>query len=274
MDLDDDVEIDNLESLTDKEKEDFLRRQSPEFFIFKQDYEHYSNESKTKLKSIIEQCEDPKYDKFKESDLFKFIVAKNDLIQRYCINISFYMLLKTKGIKTKSHPIRSTLNLYRKLVKQTDDYLESMGLSDLNLIINKLKEDADLTQSNGDLTNINLNDHQKEDNKKSNNQTIVKKVKKKVKFEDEFGSDELPTSKRTKNKSMDKSVDKQPQTIDQQLKNSKKEEIEEVPDKEFYSDEEQDDKEVLFVHKRDDVKKRRISRMIEKNKVKIVLILF
>lgn len=242
--------MDNLDSLNDNEKEEFLKRQSPEFFIFKQDYEHYLNESKTKLIKIIDLCENEKYKSFKETDLFKFIVAKNGLIQRYCLNIAFYMLLKTKAINVKSHPIRSTLNLYRKLCKQTDDYLENIGLSDLNLLIDKLKEDEfDL-----DNLNNNLNDQQntveKNDNKKRKNE--LTKKKKKVKFDDKI--DERPINQSIK-------FDQQMSEDNSKINDDKIEE-----DKEFYSDEEQDEKEVLFVHRRDDVKKRKISRMIEKNK--------
>lgn len=260
LDLDDDdTELENLDSLSDKEKEDFLRRQSPEFFIFKQDYERYLEESRTKLSQIIDLCEDAKYAAFKANDLYKFIVAKNGLIQRYCANIAFYMLLKTKGINVKSHPIRSTLNLYRKLVKQTDEYLESIGLSDLDRITDKLKsEDNGDFFANNDL-NDKRNDEQANKNKKRKNQTVKKAAKKKVKFADEIDSaDELPLSKQ-----LSKSIGEQ-STNDPRHPNDK-DELEE-PDKEFYSDEEQDEKEVLFVHRSDDVKKRRISKMIEKNK--------
>ena len=247
--LDDETELDNLVSLSAKEKEDFMRRQSPEFFIFKQDYDHYLSESREKLKKIIDLCEEnKKLESFKENDLYKFIVAKDGLIQRYCVNIAFYMLLKTKGINVKSHPIRSTLNLYRKLCKQTDDYLASIGLTDLNLLINKLRE------VDYEFSSDNLNDSKPEDddkNKKRKNET-AKKAKKKVKFDDEIELNDLPISKAINSK-----IDGQANAED--LKN-------EIEDKEFYSDEEQDEKEVLFVHKRDDVKKRRITKMIEKNK--------
>lgn len=255
--LDDEAELDNLDSLSDKEKEDFLKRQSPEFFIFKQDYEHYLNESKNKLRTIIDLCkDDAKYGTFRESDLYKFIAAKEALVQRYLSNISFYMLLKTKGINVKSHPIRSTLNLYRKLCKQTDDYLESMGLSDLSVLVGKLKKEADF-DLNG------LAEEQKQENgemdgKKRKNESATKKKKKRVKFEDEItNGDDLPISKaigrRIEDRANEEAADDEKEANEEQ-------------DKEFYSDEEQDEKQVLFVHKREDVKKRRISRMIEKNR--------
>lgn len=247
-------ELDNLDSLSAKEKEDFLRKQSPEFFIFKQDYEHYLNESKTKLSEIIKLSDDVKNESFKDSDLYKFIIAKDDLIQRYCVNISFYMLLKTKGINVKTHPIRSTLNLYRRLCKQTDEYLDNIGLSDLDLIIEKLKKgDFDpVIEDKQEEANQNAEKVEKV-NKKRKTESI-KKSKKKVKFADE--NDELISSKVI-------NLDKQMNDleINEPIETDKTED-----DKEYYSDEYDDEKQVLFVHKRDDVKKRRITRMIEKNK--------
>lgn len=257
--LDEETELGNLDSLSDREKEEFLKRQSPEFFIFKADYEHYLNESKSKLRKIIELCEDAKYEAFRQNDLYKFVAAKEGLIQRYCANISFYMLLKAKGINVKSHPIRSTLNLYRKLCKQTDDYLESIGLSDPSVLIEKLSADNEL-DLNG------LADEQKpaengevskneKTGKKRKTESAIKKKKKRVKFEDEIVND-LPISKAI-NKRADERMN---------CEEAEENEVEEEKDKEFYSDEEQDEKEVLYVHRRDDVKKRRISKMIEKNK--------
>ena len=257
--LDDEAELDNLDSLSDKEKEEFLKRQSPEFFIFRQDYEHYLNESKSKLRKIIDLCEDAKYAAFRENDLYKFIAAKEGLIQRYLANISFLMLLKTKGTNVKAHPIRSTLNLYRKLCKQTDDYLESIGLSDLNVLIEKLKNENEFDPNNlGEVQQSQVNGElggNEEGNKKRKNKSPTKK-KKRVKFADEMKGDDLPISK-----AIDRRIDERTNDEVEQAN-----EGEEEKDKEFYSDEEQDEKEVLFVHKREDVKKRRISRMIEKNK--------
>lgn len=255
--LDEEAELGNLDSLNDKEKEEFLKRQSPEFFIFKTDYEHYLNESKSKLSKIIELCEDAKHEAFRQNDLYKFIAAKQGLIQRYLANISFYMLLKTKGINVKSHPIRSTLNLYRKLCKQTDDYLESIGLSDLSVLIKKLSSDKEFDLNGFADEPKSVENGENEDEKagkKRKTESASKKKKKRVKFEDEAG-DDLPISKAIAKRANERTNGE-----------AEAEEVEEEKDKEFYSDEEQDEKEVLFVHRRDDVKKRRISKMIEKNK--------
>jgi U3 small nucleolar RNA-associated protein 3 len=97
------------------------------------------------------------------------------------------------------------------------------------------------------------------DKKRKNESTKkIKKKKKKVKFEDEIDPDDYdqPISK-----AINSRIDNDEMNVDEKEGDKDEEE-----DKEFYSEEEQDEKEVLFVHKRDDVKKRRITRMIEKNK--------
>ena len=200
-----------------------------------------------------------------EDDLYQFMCLKNQLILRYCLNINFYMIMKSKAKQTKNHPIRQMLILYRKMFKEVQEYQEKLGFSTIDALIDQLKK------------NLGQNKVQSKTiigkKKRSADGPSVERLKR-VKFIDEgsMGTEEMVIEGEKKRKSAKKVLSKLSLEEQQQAKQSVMKKAEQKLKKmdeeeaEYYSDEEQDEKQVLFVHKRDDVKRRKISKMIEKNK--------
>jgi U3 small nucleolar RNA-associated protein 3 len=246
------VTVTKLDKLSKEDRLEYLKKESPELFLLIDDYKRLMNESENKIGAAIQELTKVS-DQIKQDDLFQFMCVKKQLIMRYCLNINFYLALKCRGKQTKQHPVRQTLILYRKMLKEVQEYQSKLGYATVEQLIEQIKKNvgrnrlesktiiADRKKKSGKRVTIQGVDSDEEE---ADERWNVRKAKK-------SGSMSLHEEVEAKRTALQKAEGK--------LKQMEK-------DAEYYSDEHQDEKEVLFVHKRDDVKKRKISRMIEKNK--------
>lgn len=117
----------DLSKFTNREKLEFFQKESPEFAILVQDIKDQLNEVKATL------C--PHLEHMKEGDnsnnpSFLFIQAKYQAILHYCVNILFYLTLKSKRLFSNSHPVIKRLAQYRQMLNQLES-VEENALSNL-----------------------------------------------------------------------------------------------------------------------------------------------
>ncbi|XP_067144480.1 something about silencing protein 10 isoform X2 [Centruroides vittatus] len=132
----------DLEALSKEEKLEFLQKNSPELFIFVEDFKSRLAELTEKLEPAWMLIEEHK---LPEGCWTDYVVTKYQTILQYCTNISFYMMIKAKGEPTCNHPVMSRLHTYKKMLEKLDavekHYLPiveqlTKGV-DINLIIEK-----------------------------------------------------------------------------------------------------------------------------------------
>lgn len=78
-----------------------------------------------------------------DCDAVTFVKTKYHLVLNYCINISFYLMLKAKGLSTQSHPVIKRLGQYRQLLGQLQSGEENL-LKEVAAIVKAVKEDKPL----------------------------------------------------------------------------------------------------------------------------------
>lgn len=243
------ITLTKLDKLSKDEKLEYLKKESPELFVLIDDYKRLMEECENKIGRAIDELKQTSSGA-NDDDLYQFMCVKRQLIMRYCLNINFYLALKCRGKQVKQHPVRQTLLLYRKMLKEVQTYQENLGYSTAEALIAQIKENAGHNRLIG--------------------KTIIaskKSSKKRVTIEEESDSNEpIETTAKKSRKSKSLSLQEEVETKRKALQKAEDQIKRMEADAEYYSDEHQDEKQVLFVHKRDDVKKRKISRMIEKNK--------
>lgn len=74
-----------------------------------------------------------------DCDAVTFVKTKYHLILNYCINISFFLMLKAKGLPTQLHPVIKRLEQYRQLLSQLQSR-EGNLLKEVAEIVKAVKE--------------------------------------------------------------------------------------------------------------------------------------
>ncbi|XP_058791038.1 something about silencing protein 10 [Phymastichus coffea] len=169
----------DLSKLSKRQKQELLEKESPEFVPLVTDFSERLTEMKTILGPFLNLVENSNC-----PDCFatNFIRKKYDLLLHYCINISFYLMLKSKRESVASHPVIKRLAQYRQLLSQFEECQGDL-LDKVQLILEANKNGESLYSSvetntvNKTIKNIELE------------VSGSKKYKKKVVFED-FNSDE------------------------------------------------------------------------------------
>ncbi|KAI1301785.1 Something about silencing protein 10 [Halotydeus destructor] len=106
-------------SLNLKGKLAILKKESPEMFPLIEDF--------FKCMTDVQKTMEPTLAAMYNSSLplvntsgFDLLTLKYHLTLRYAQNISFYMMLKSKGTATKDHPVIQTLLKYKRLISEID----------------------------------------------------------------------------------------------------------------------------------------------------------
>lgn len=108
----------DLSDLTKRQKLQAFKHESPEFEGLVKDFEERLEDSEKFLRPTIAIFKD---NNIENHPFMKFVVTRNRLIRNYCVNISFYLLLKTQRIAIKNHPVVKRLVQFRKLLTQLDE---------------------------------------------------------------------------------------------------------------------------------------------------------
>lgn len=107
----------DLTKLSKRQKQVILQKESPEFSALVNDFKVRMTEARDVLapflklvdQRIIPGCA-----------AVSFVKTKYHLLLNYCVNISFYLMLKAKRLPVNSHPVIKRLAQYRQLLNQLE----------------------------------------------------------------------------------------------------------------------------------------------------------
>ncbi|KAK2586890.1 hypothetical protein KPH14_009827 [Odynerus spinipes] len=105
----------DLTKLSKRQKQVLIQKESPEFLALVHDFKEYMNEAKNILAPFLELV---KKGICPDCPAVAFIKTKYQIVLNYCINISFYLMLKAKRLPVNSHPVIKRLAQYRQLLSQ------------------------------------------------------------------------------------------------------------------------------------------------------------
>ncbi|XP_076642364.1 UTP3 small subunit processome component Sas10 isoform X2 [Halictus rubicundus] len=174
----------DLSKLSKRQKQAIMEKESPEFMALVKDFKDRLTEAKDVLGPFLELA---KVNSFPSCLAVSFVKTKYDVLLNYCINISFYLMLKAKRLPVSSHPVIKRLAQYSQLIIQ----LES-GQGNL---IEEIKEILKARKQGKPLYNILDGSEVRTDKKKVTNHFKEKldHIKKSVKAK--VTSQQLPKSK-------------------------------------------------------------------------------
>ncbi len=133
----------NLSTLTKRQKIEILKKESPELEALINDFQTYMKEIRDRLHPIMILIRDGKV---RDSIGFKYIETRYQIIMNYCINICFYLVLKSKRIPVKDHPIIKQLLSYKKLLLELNSIASNNSSinEDIDLVLEKLSKGEDI----------------------------------------------------------------------------------------------------------------------------------
>ncbi|KAF8770429.1 Something about silencing protein 10 like protein [Argiope bruennichi] len=103
------------------DKEDnikLLKKSSPELFVFIDELKEKSAELKEKISPLYAAVQDGK---ISDSKLSSFINNYYLILMHYCMNLSFYMAIRSKGPVMSSHPVIKSINTFKNMVDKLKD---------------------------------------------------------------------------------------------------------------------------------------------------------
>ncbi|XP_015601242.1 something about silencing protein 10 [Cephus cinctus] len=107
----------DLTKLSKREKQLLVQKESPEFQGLVNDFKERLTEVRDFLAPFLKFVE---RGKCPACPAISFIKSKYQLILNYCVNISFYLMLKAKRLPVTSHPVIKRLAQYRQLLNQLE----------------------------------------------------------------------------------------------------------------------------------------------------------
>ncbi|KAI4502846.1 hypothetical protein M0802_001890 [Mischocyttarus mexicanus] len=105
----------DLTKLSKKQKRVLVQQESPEFLALVDDFKECMNEAKNILSPFLELV---KKGICPDCPAVEFVKTKYQIVLNYCVNISFYLMLKAKRLPVSSHPVIKRLAQYRQLLNQ------------------------------------------------------------------------------------------------------------------------------------------------------------
>lgn len=133
----------DLTKLSKRQKQILVQKESPEFLALVNDFKEFMNEAKNILAPFLELV---KKGVCPDCPAVAFIKTKYQIVLNYCINISFYLMLKAKRLPVNSHPVIKRLAQYRQLLSQL-----SSGEGNL---LEQIQEILKIEKDGGSLYNV------------------------------------------------------------------------------------------------------------------------
>ncbi|XP_043677498.1 something about silencing protein 10 [Vespula pensylvanica] len=133
----------DLTKLSKRQRQVLVQKESPEFLALVNDFKEYMNEAKNILAPFLELV---KKGICPDCPAVAFIKTKYQIVLNYCVNISFYLMLKAKRLPVSSHPVIKRLAQYRQLLSQ-------LHAGEGNLL-EKIEEILKIEKNGGSLYNI------------------------------------------------------------------------------------------------------------------------
>lgn len=132
----------DLSQMSQRQKEQLFKKESPEFEGLVQDFRQRLTESIQLIEPILGYF---KENSIESHPLVEFIVNQNQLILNYCTNVSFYLVLKAKRIPVQNHPIVQRLVKIRQLLLQIDEKYTTIVKPQLEKLLHAIQNGKDFT---------------------------------------------------------------------------------------------------------------------------------
>lgn len=107
----------DFSKLSKRQKQALMQKENPEFMALVNDFKDRMGEAKDLLAPFLRLVNS---DLLPSCPAVSFIKTKYHLLLNYCINISFYLMLKAKRSPINSHPVIKRLAQYRQLLNQLE----------------------------------------------------------------------------------------------------------------------------------------------------------
>ncbi|ELT90709.1 hypothetical protein CAPTEDRAFT_21928 [Capitella teleta] len=130
----------DLSKLSKKEKLKLLKKESPELIDLMKDFKMKLNELQKTLLPIHSLITENKLPSSKAAD---FIKTKVQLYLNYCVNLSFYLMLKAKQTPVQNHPVVNRLVQYRNLIQQLNAVGDKMQ-EEMDFILEKIENGEEI----------------------------------------------------------------------------------------------------------------------------------
>ncbi|XP_071452637.1 something about silencing protein 10 [Hetaerina americana] len=117
--------VTDLSKLSKRQKVDLMRKESPEFFGLVKDFKERMMEVTEKWQPMMNLIAEGKVN----SPIVEQLVRTNyELNLNYCTHVGFYLLLKSKKIPVRTHPVIKRLCQLQELLKSLSVASESLSL--------------------------------------------------------------------------------------------------------------------------------------------------
>ncbi|PRD26240.1 UNVERIFIED_CONTAM: Utp3 [Trichonephila clavipes] len=129
-----------LDSLDHAQKMKLLKKKSPELLLYIDEYLEKMEELKDKflpLISFVQKVE------LSSEACAHYIKIKYQALLHYCMNISFYMSLRSKGPVHKSHPIVRRINSFKDILDRLNNVNKTFK-KEINILVKKLKNNEEI----------------------------------------------------------------------------------------------------------------------------------
>ncbi|GFX21723.1 something about silencing protein 10 [Trichonephila clavipes] len=129
-----------LDSLDHAQKMKLLKKKSPELLLYIDEYLKKMEELKDKflpLISFVQKVE------LSSEACAHYIKIKYQALLHYCMNISFYMSLRSKGPVHKSHPIVRRINSFKNILDRLNNVNKTFK-KEINILVKKLKNNEEI----------------------------------------------------------------------------------------------------------------------------------
>ncbi|KAJ3443750.1 something about silencing protein [Anaeramoeba flamelloides] len=183
----------DISGFSNQEKLKYLVSQSPELLSLLMDLQKYSKEIQERL--------DPKIKSLKKiknlNNVDSFYQSRYFLLLNYCMNISFYLVLKAKQSGVKNHPVIDQIVKQREIIKQMKKINDRL-LKQEKEIRSYNKKKITATKKTTAKTNVKSKNEKK--NKKIQSEKVNKKSKKELKATTNPSSSESKSKSKSESK--------------------------------------------------------------------------
>ncbi|XP_015430257.1 PREDICTED: something about silencing protein 10 [Dufourea novaeangliae] len=136
----------DLSKLSKRQKQAIMQKESPEFMALVNDFKGRMTEARDVLSPFLKLANTEVF--FGCPAVF-FVKTKYYILLNYCINISFYLMLKAKRLPVNTHPVIKRLAQYRQLLNQLESGQGNL-IQEIKEILNAEKQGKPLYNvSNG-----------------------------------------------------------------------------------------------------------------------------
>lgn len=131
----------DLSDLSERQKRELFRKEAPEFEGLVEDFEKNLQECQETMEPVLNYLTERN---ITDHPFVKLLKTRYDFCLSYCNNISFYLLLKSKKIKVKNHPVVKRMVQMKQLLLELDQKYENTIQSQVETILEHIDSGEEL----------------------------------------------------------------------------------------------------------------------------------